>query len=124
MAFHLTSSAFSHGGDIPRKHTCDGPDVSPALSWAEAPADTQSFALIVDDPDAPVGTWVHWVLYDLPAAVRELPEGVPKEEELKSGARQGRNDFRRPECAVGEAQVEKREREPLAQPRTRLKADQ
>jgi len=95
MAFHLTSSVFSHGGDIPRKHTCDGPDVSPALSWAEAPADTQSFALIVDDPDAPVGTWVHWVLYDLPAAVRELPEGVPKEEELKSGARQGRNDFRR-----------------------------
>ena len=95
MAFELTSSALSAGGDIQRKFTCDGPDVSPPLSWGEPPAGTQSISLIMDDPDAPAGTWVHWVLYDLPATTRELPEGVPKEQELKNGARQGHNDFGR-----------------------------
>ncbi len=95
MALKLTSTAFQPGAAIPKKFTCDGPDVSPALAWTDAPAGMQSFALIVDDPDAPVGTWVHWVLYDLPANARELAEGVPKQEELSSGARQGRNDFRR-----------------------------
>jgi Raf kinase inhibitor-like YbhB/YbcL family protein len=89
----MTSSAFSAGGAIPKKFTCDGPDLSPQLSWNAPPAGTQSFALIMDDPDAPVGTWVHWVLYDLPANVLELPEGVAKDEQLSSGARQGRNDF-------------------------------
>jgi Raf kinase inhibitor-like YbhB/YbcL family protein len=95
MALKLTTTAFQPGGAIPKKFTCDGPDVSPPLAWADPPAGTQSFALIVDDPDAPVGTWVHWVLYDLPASARELPEGVPKEDELQNGGRQGRNDFRK-----------------------------
>ena len=93
MAFELKTTAFTPGGDIPRKFTCDGPDVSPALSWGEPPAGTQSISLIMDDPDAPVGTWVHWVLYDLPGSTRELAESVPKDAELKSGAPQGRNDF-------------------------------
>lgn len=95
MPFELKSDAFSHGGDIPRKYTCDGSDISPALSWGEPPAGTQSVALITDDPDAPGGTWVHWVLYDLPTSVRELSENVPKDQELKNSARQGRNDFRK-----------------------------
>ncbi len=95
MTFDLKSAAFTPGGDIPRKFTCDGPDDSPALSWSELPANTQSISLIMDDPDAPAGTWVHWVLYDLPATMRELPENVPKDRELKNGARQGRNDFGR-----------------------------
>jgi len=95
MALELKTTAFAAGGAIPKKFTCDGPDVSPALSWGDAPAGTQSFALIMDDPDAPVGTWVHWVLYDLPATTRELPEGVPTDGQLASGARQGTNDFRK-----------------------------
>jgi Raf kinase inhibitor-like YbhB/YbcL family protein len=90
----LTSGAFEPGATIPKKFTCDGPDVSPALAWNDPPAGTQSFALIGDDPDAPVGTWVHWVLYDLPASARSLPENVPKQEYLQDGSRQGRNDFR------------------------------
>ncbi len=95
MSFQLTTSAFPSQGTIPQKFTCDGSDVSPPLSWSGAPPGTQSFALIVDDPDAPVGTWVHWVLYDLPANTKELAEGVPKQEQLSNGARQGRNDFRK-----------------------------
>ncbi len=95
MSFHVTTSAFPSQGTIPKKFTCDGPDVSPPLAWSGAPQGTQSFALIVDDPDAPVGTWVHWVLYDLPANTKELAEGVPKQEQLSNGARQGRNDFRK-----------------------------
>lgn len=93
MAFDLHSPAFTHGADIPKKHTCDGADYSPALRWGDGPAGTQNFALIADDPDAPAGTWVHWVLYDLPADTRELPENVARQETLPSGARQGRNDF-------------------------------
>ena len=89
----MTSDAFAPGEMIPKKFTCDGPDLSPKLAWSAPPAGTQSFALIMDDPDAPVGTWVHWVLYDLPANVLELPEGLAKDKELPSGARQGRNDF-------------------------------
>lgn len=93
MGLQVTSTAFSPGETIPKKFTCDGPDVSPQLAWNETPVGTESFALIADDPDAPGGTWVHWVLYDLPASVRMLPEGVAKQEQLPSGARQGRNDF-------------------------------
>ena len=93
MSLELTTAAFPAGGTIPKKFTCDGPDVSPALSWTNAPAGTQSFALIVDDPDAPAGTWVHWVLYNLPAGTQKLPEGVGMELELRDGSRQGRNDF-------------------------------
>jgi Raf kinase inhibitor-like YbhB/YbcL family protein len=95
MAFELQSSAFSSGGAIPVKHTCDGPDLSPALRWTDPPPKTTSFALIVDDPDAPVGTWVHWVLYGIAAAVRELPEGVPARETVTSIGVQGTNDFRK-----------------------------
>ncbi|MFQ5928048.1 MAG: YbhB/YbcL family Raf kinase inhibitor-like protein [Terriglobia bacterium] len=95
MAFQLKTSAFQPKGEIPRKYTCDGPDVSPPLTWTEPPQGTQSFSLIVDDPDAPVGTWVHWVLYDLPASLRELAEGIPKDGELPNGAKQGRNDFQK-----------------------------
>jgi hypothetical protein len=93
MSLQITSSAFPAGDTIPKKFTCDGPDVSPKLAWADSPPKTQSFALIMDDPDAPVGTWVHWVLYDLPADAKELSEGVAKQEQLSNGARQGRNDF-------------------------------
>ena len=96
MSFTMKSASFDHEGDIPKKHTCDGADVSPALSWSDPPAGAQSFCLIMDDPDAPAGTWVHWVLYNIPAATRELMENVAKKPELKDGSRQGRNDFRRP----------------------------
>jgi len=93
MSLQISSAAFSAGEMIPKKFTCDGPDVSPKLSWSAAPEKGQSFALIMDDPDAPVGTWVHWVLFDLPADTKELAEGVAKQEQLANGARQGRNDF-------------------------------
>jgi hypothetical protein len=95
MAFAISSTAFPNGGDIPRRFTCDGADVSPELSWTEPPLGTQSFALIADDPDAPGGTWTHWVLYDLPATRSGLAEGVNKIDELPGGERQGRNDFRK-----------------------------
>ena len=95
MAFELTSSAFQAGATIPRQHTCDGADTSPALAWSEPPPGTASFALVCDDPDAPVGTWVHWVLYELPASARQLPEGVAREPLLKDGSRQGTNDFKK-----------------------------
>lgn len=93
MSFALSSAAFAPGEMIPKKSTCDGPDASPKLTWNDPPAKTNSFALIMDDPDAPVGTWVHWVLFDLPVETRELAEGVAKQEQLSNGARQGRNDF-------------------------------
>ena len=93
MAFQITTTAFRDGSSIPKRFTCDGPDVSPALSWGDPPAGTRSLAIIADDPDAPAGTWVHWVLYDLPAETRKLPEGVAKDRELPNGALQGRNDF-------------------------------
>lgn len=95
VSFRVSTTAFSAGEMIPKKFTCDGPDLSPPLTWKDAPARTQSFAIVVDDPDAPVGTWVHWVLYNLPANTKELPEGVEKKEQLASGALQGRNDFRK-----------------------------
>jgi len=95
MTLILKSSAFAADAEIPKKFTCEGPDASPALEWSGPPAKTASYALIMDDPDAPVGTWVHWVLWNLPANTHSLPEGVPKSEQLDAGARQGRNDFRR-----------------------------
>ena len=93
MSFKVSTTAFQPGGDIPSKYTCTGPDVSPALSWSDPPAGTQSFALIADDPDAPVGTWVHWVAYDLPASTRQLAEAVPKTGAIPGGGVQGLNDF-------------------------------
>ena len=95
MAFAISSTSFPNGGDIPRKFTCDGADVSPELSWIGPPPGAESFALIADDPDAPVGTWTHWVLFDLPVATTSLAEGVSKIDELPGGERQGRNDFRK-----------------------------
>jgi Raf kinase inhibitor-like YbhB/YbcL family protein len=91
----LKSSAFTEDTNIPRKHTCDAEDVSPLLRWDNAPAGTRAFALIADDPDAPVGAWVHWVIYDLPAETKELAEGTANSENLDHGAKQGMNDFRR-----------------------------
>ena len=93
--FVISTSAFAEGEPVPVKHTCDGQDVSPALKWTAPPESTKSLALICDDPDAPGGTWVHWVVYDLPPDTRSLPEGVPNAGELDNGARQGRNDFPR-----------------------------
>lgn len=95
MAFSLQSSAFQNGGTIPRQYTCDGADQSPPLSWSDQPAGTRSLALVVEDPDAPRGTFVHWVLYNLPPEPPELAAGVPHQAVLPNGARQGRNDFRR-----------------------------
>jgi Raf kinase inhibitor-like YbhB/YbcL family protein len=93
MAFTLSSKSFPQGGDIPKKFSCDGADVSPELSWTEPPNGTKSLAVIADDPDAPAGTWTHWVLYDVSPETRNLAEGTPKQPELPNGARQGRNDF-------------------------------
>ena len=95
MAFELKSPAFAQGGDIPAKHTCDGADRSPALRWSDPPAGAREFALIADDPDTPGGTWVHWVIYGVPAAARELPEGVAARDTVPGVATQGGNDFRR-----------------------------
>ena len=93
MTLKVTSPDFTAGGAIPKQFTCDGADISPALAWNDPPAGAQSFSLIADDPDAPVGTWVHWVLFDLPPNVRSLSQNVPKTGQLESGARQGMNDF-------------------------------
>ena len=95
MSFVLETKAFPKGGEIPGKYTCSGEDVSPALSWSGAPQETKSFALIVEDPDAPSGTFTHWIVYDLPATTHQLPENVSKSDDLSGGGRQGRNDFRR-----------------------------
>ncbi|MGD9929954.1 MAG: YbhB/YbcL family Raf kinase inhibitor-like protein [Mangrovibacterium sp.] len=91
----IHSSAFDEGATIPKKYTCDGPNVSPPLRWSGVPAGTKTLALICDDPDAPVGTWVHWVIWNLPTATTELAEHVPPVELLTNGAHQGKNDFRK-----------------------------
>ena len=93
--FTLTSTAFHEMGRIPEKYTCDGLDLSPPLRWEGYPPETVSFVLIVEDPDAPGGTFTHWVIYNIPSTIHELQEGVPKSEELSSGALQGVNDFGR-----------------------------
>lgn len=93
MNLTLTSGAFVNEATIPTRHTCDGPDLSPVLSWTDPPAGTKSFALICDDPDAPAGTWVHWVLFNLPPAARTLAEGVAGKDDGPGGSLQGRNDF-------------------------------
>jgi len=92
----INSPAFAHGAPIPREHTCDGKDVSPPLSFAAPPPGTLSLALIADDPDAPMGTWVHWVAWNIPAGSRSLPASLPGKDTLPDGTRQGINDFRRP----------------------------
>jgi Raf kinase inhibitor-like YbhB/YbcL family protein len=95
MAFSISSESFKSGSEIPKKFTCDGADVSPELSWTAPPSGTQSLALIADDPDAPAGTWTHWVVFNLSPTTTHLTEGVNKVDELPGGARQGRNDFRK-----------------------------
>jgi len=94
MKIILRSSAFNEGEMIPKQYTCDGQDISPPLAWNDPPEDTKSLALVCDDPDAPMGTWVHWVLYGLPPTIRELPESQPSQKQLDNGAKQGTNDFR------------------------------
>ncbi|HKJ39982.1 MAG TPA: YbhB/YbcL family Raf kinase inhibitor-like protein, partial [Anaerolineales bacterium] len=97
MSIDLTSTAFAQGQAIPEKYTCVGDaasslkDVSPPLTWGEPPADTQSFALIMDDPDAPIGTWDHWILFNIPASTRNLPESMP----VNSGFPGGNNSWGR-----------------------------
>jgi len=95
MKIELSSPAFKQGGSIPAAYTCDGNDGSPALAWKGAPAGVKSFALICDDPDAPGGTWVHWVMYNIPPKTTSLPESVPASKTLGDGSMQGVNDFRK-----------------------------
>jgi Raf kinase inhibitor-like YbhB/YbcL family protein len=95
MSLQLSSSAFGDGESIPKRFTCQGEDLSPPLAWTNVPDGTNSLALIMDDPDAPAGTWVHWVIYDLPASSAGLPEGVSADPVTPEGVRQGINDFRR-----------------------------
>ena len=93
MSLTFSSPSFTNGGTIPKKFTCDGADLSPQLSWTEAPAGTKAFALLVDDPDAPVGNWNHWTMWNMPATLRGLSEGVSKETRFSDGTEQGKNDF-------------------------------
>ena len=94
LSIEVSSSAFTEGGDIPIQYTCDGEDKSPPLQWTEIPVNTQSIALISDDPDAPGRVWVHWVIYNIPPRVGGLGEGIVTTESLPGiGAKQGKNDF-------------------------------
>jgi len=95
MALEIYSTAFSEGEMIPTRYTCDGPDVSPDLSWSGVPETAKSLALICDDPDAPMGTWVHWVLFNIPSRASGLPAEVPPDAALENGAGHGTNDFGR-----------------------------
>jgi Raf kinase inhibitor-like YbhB/YbcL family protein len=99
LIMKLTSPSFENQGETPKKYTCDGEDIPPAITWSDVPEGTQSFALIVDDPDAPDPanprmTWVHWVIYNIPATILSLPEGV-KEKDLPKGTLQGLNDWKK-----------------------------
>jgi Raf kinase inhibitor-like YbhB/YbcL family protein len=93
MAITVKSPAFEHEGMIPSKYTCDGEDISPPLSVEGVPEGAKSIALISDDPDAPMGTWVHWVLFNLPSDTKELAEDVPKKDVLDNGAKHGKNSW-------------------------------
>jgi len=91
----LTSDAFKEGEFIPKKYTCDDINVSPPLRWKGIPDNTKSIAIICDDPDAPMGTWVHWVVYSIPVNINKLSENLPTDKVLESGALQGTNDFKK-----------------------------
>jgi hypothetical protein len=93
MMLDLSSPAFQEGSKIPTKYSCQGQDVSPALRWGEPPQGTRSFALIMDDPDAPGGVFTHWVIFNVPSDTRDLPEAVPAQAQLSDGSLQGKNDF-------------------------------
>jgi hypothetical protein len=97
IPFVLTSPEFVNEEAIPAKFSCDGEDLSPLLEWTDPPDGTQSFALIMDDTDAPGGTWVHWVLYNIPADARSLPDAVPTGSTLEDGSSHGRNSWGRME---------------------------
>jgi Raf kinase inhibitor-like YbhB/YbcL family protein len=95
-AISVTSSAFAEGAAIPEEYTCQGKDISPPLKWSGVPSEAKSLALVMDDPDAPMGTWVHWVLYDLASSMTELPEGMSAREHISAGSgKEGLNDFKR-----------------------------
>ncbi|MFP4487801.1 MAG: YbhB/YbcL family Raf kinase inhibitor-like protein [Bacteroidales bacterium] len=93
MAFTITSTAFEHGANIPKEHTCDGDDVSPALKWEGEPAGTLTYALIMEDPDAPGGTFTHWIVYNLPKDCHKLEKIIPIQKHLDNKATQAKNDF-------------------------------
>ena len=95
MTLTVTSTAFAQGQPIPRQYSCDGKGISPPLAWSGAPSGTKSFALIMDDPDAPAGTFVHWVIYNLPGSSQGLPESVSADAKLADGSLQGSNSSRR-----------------------------
>lgn len=89
----ISSDAFSEGEMIPSKYTCDDDDISPALKWEDVPEGTKSLALIADDPDAPMGTWVHWVVYSIDPSINSFKENIPADGVLQNGVKQGKNDF-------------------------------
>jgi Raf kinase inhibitor-like YbhB/YbcL family protein len=91
----ITSNSFKEGEMIPLKYTCDGENISPQLTWTGYPENTKSFAIISDDPDAPAGDWVHWVLYNIPSYINELKENLPKDKKFENGTIQGITDFGR-----------------------------
>jgi len=95
IAMKLESSAFTNEGMVPAKYTCDGNDVSPPLTWSGVPGGTKSLALIADDPDAPMGEWVHWVVWNIPPSITALTENISADRRLDDGMRQGINDFKR-----------------------------
>lgn len=93
--FPLESDAFADGAIIPQRYTCDGEDISPPLAWGEVPAGTESLVLIVDDPDAPVGTWDHWIVFNIAASVQSLPAGIPADETVTGVGTHGKNGWQR-----------------------------
>lgn len=93
MAMSIMSPAFTDGSAIPKKYSCDGSDLSPPLSWTGVPANAKSLTLIMDDPDAPMGTWVHWVMWNIPPNMTSLPEGISKDGSLSDGSKQGKNSW-------------------------------
>ncbi len=95
MEIKIQSNAFKHEGMIPSKYTCDGEDISPQLSWGDVPEQTQSLALISDDPDAPMGTWVHWVVFNMPPDKTSLQENFPKDKKMQDGTIQGITSFKK-----------------------------
>jgi Raf kinase inhibitor-like YbhB/YbcL family protein len=95
MAITITSPAFSEGDMIPRQYTCDGEDISPPLAWTGVPEGTKTLALICDDPDAPVGTWVHWVIFNIPPKTEGLAANIAPKGTIEIGAKHGTNDFRK-----------------------------
>ncbi len=93
MPFNITTPAFEYGTTIPKLYTCEGEDISPRLRWDEAPQETTTFALIMEDPGAPGGTFTHWIIYNIPNDCRELEKIIPKGNHLDNGAIQSKNDF-------------------------------